>query len=516
MEKDNRLFEREQISKNKSFYNGGNQYSKRDLVIQRLDNKDRSTICLPSNSSGPVVQTFPEVQPYESILSIQSNVLWDEICIINIPQDIETSYETDQGEAGSERRILLRRSDLSMSEQRRIGDQKVKYSTDSLRIRLEDLGSLILPLTYLRNRIPKMVDQLEIQSDNDVELQKIENAESNWKMEKNNSIKDFCQSQISSKLHQSIEFSQIINQERESLHEKVEQDEAKSSNCQKIEQLYVSEQDHIIRSILVEEQDRVKQTDQSHSVATSSHLDNGRIFSFQLRNEICNHQLCVLNIQQIFSSSPQIDHVFIKLTQSLTISSPCFMSTVYDVLNSSVSKTSLIKNSSEQIFSSITSNKTAIILLGGRCFLYFLILPPGTKMSALSPKIINLDVIFMSTGHHGWDGQYGMIIRANTSSFIRLFSVYCIRGIGGCRYGISSCHDIERQSWATAHLSYDWLTNLLNFLLRRLENKSIDGLIFNIISTSCKISSLKEQSPDVTSLERESGIVFSFPWMWNA
>ncbi|KAA6399062.1 MAG: putative reverse transcriptase [Streblomastix strix] len=58
---------------------------------------------------------------------------------------------------------------------------------------------------------------------------------------------------------------------------KVEQVEAKSSDYQSMEKQDVSGQDHIVRSILVEEQDRVEQTDQSHSVATTSHLNNRRI-----------------------------------------------------------------------------------------------------------------------------------------------------------------------------------------------------------------------------------------------
>ncbi|KAA6385495.1 MAG: hypothetical protein EZS28_018983, partial [Streblomastix strix] len=167
-----------------------------------------------------------------------------------------------------------------MLEQRRIGDQKGKYPADSLRIRLEDLRRQILPLTNLRNRIPSMVDQFKTRSDNDVELQKIENAKLNWEMEKNNSTEDPCQSQVSGKLHRLVELSQTINQERWPPHEKAEQDEAKSSDCQRMEQQDVFEQDHISRSILMEEQDRVKQTDQSHSVTTSSHLDNGRIAGF--------------------------------------------------------------------------------------------------------------------------------------------------------------------------------------------------------------------------------------------
>ncbi|KAA6364731.1 MAG: hypothetical protein EZS28_039742, partial [Streblomastix strix] len=92
MEKDNRLFDLEQISKNKPFHNGGYQYSKRDLVTQRLDDKDRSTICLPSYPSGSRVQTVSGVLPQESVLSIQSNVLWGKTCTTNIPQDVETSY----------------------------------------------------------------------------------------------------------------------------------------------------------------------------------------------------------------------------------------------------------------------------------------------------------------------------------------------------------------------------------------------------------------------------------------
>ncbi|KAA6333360.1 MAG: hypothetical protein EZS28_053184, partial [Streblomastix strix] len=226
---------------------------------------------------GSRVQTVSGVLPQESVLSIQSNVLWGKTCTTNIPQDVETSYETDQREIGSERCILLRRSDLLMLEQGRIGDQKVKYPTDSLRIRLEDLRRQILPLTNLRNRIPRMVNQLKTQSDNDVELQKIEDVKSDWKMEKNNPAKDSSQSEISSKFHRPIEFPQIINQERGPPHEEAKQDEAKSSNCQRMEQQDVSEQDHIVRSILVEEQDRIEQTDQSHPVATTSHLNNGRI-----------------------------------------------------------------------------------------------------------------------------------------------------------------------------------------------------------------------------------------------
>ncbi|KAA6381108.1 MAG: hypothetical protein EZS28_023362, partial [Streblomastix strix] len=153
------------------------------------------TICLPSYLSGSRVQTISGVLPQESVLSIQSNVLWGKTCTTNIPQDVETSYETDQREIESERSIILRRSDLLMLEQRRIGDQKVKYPADSLRIRLEDLRRQILPLTNLRNRIPRMVDQLKTQSDNDVELQKIEYSKSDWKMEKNNPTKDSSQSE---------------------------------------------------------------------------------------------------------------------------------------------------------------------------------------------------------------------------------------------------------------------------------------------------------------------------------
>ncbi|KAA6349655.1 MAG: hypothetical protein EZS28_051925, partial [Streblomastix strix] len=90
MEKDNRLLDSEQISKNKPFYNGEYQYSKRDLVTQRLDDKDRSTICLPSYPCGSRVQTVSGVLPQESVLSIQSNVLWGKTCTTNIPQDVET------------------------------------------------------------------------------------------------------------------------------------------------------------------------------------------------------------------------------------------------------------------------------------------------------------------------------------------------------------------------------------------------------------------------------------------
>ncbi|KAA6381033.1 MAG: hypothetical protein EZS28_023444, partial [Streblomastix strix] len=43
-----------------------------------------------------------------------------------------------------------------------------------------------------------------------------------------------------------------------------------------MEQQDVSEQGHIVRSILVEEQDRIDQTDQSNSIAITSHLNNGR------------------------------------------------------------------------------------------------------------------------------------------------------------------------------------------------------------------------------------------------
>ncbi|KAA6381032.1 MAG: hypothetical protein EZS28_023443 [Streblomastix strix] len=80
----------------------------RELATQRLDDKDKFIISLPSYPGGSRIQSFPGILPQESVLSIQSNVLWGETCSINIPQDIETSYETDQGEAGSERRILLR------------------------------------------------------------------------------------------------------------------------------------------------------------------------------------------------------------------------------------------------------------------------------------------------------------------------------------------------------------------------------------------------------------------------
>ncbi|KAA6353105.1 MAG: hypothetical protein EZS28_051368, partial [Streblomastix strix] len=90
-----------------------------------MDDKDRSTICLPSYPSGSRVQTVSGVLPQESVPSIQSNVLWGKTCTTNIPQDVETSQETDQREIGSERCILLRRSDLLMLEQGRIGDQKV-------------------------------------------------------------------------------------------------------------------------------------------------------------------------------------------------------------------------------------------------------------------------------------------------------------------------------------------------------------------------------------------------------
>ncbi|KAA6403650.1 MAG: hypothetical protein EZS28_000825 [Streblomastix strix] len=213
----------------------------------------------------------------EQVLSLQCNVLWGETCNINISQEVETSYEVNQKEVGSERRILLRQSDLSMSRQRKSGVQKVEYPADSLRIRLEDLGKQILPLTNVRNRIPRMAYQLKTQSDNDVKPQKIEDVKSVWKMEKKNSAKDFSQSQISSKFHRSFEFPEAINLQNGPPHEKAQQDEAKSSDYKRMKQQDVSVQDNIVGSFLVKEQDRVEQTDQSHSVATISHPTNGRI-----------------------------------------------------------------------------------------------------------------------------------------------------------------------------------------------------------------------------------------------
>ncbi|KAA6390376.1 MAG: hypothetical protein EZS28_014094, partial [Streblomastix strix] len=258
MEKDNRLFDSEQISKNKPYQNGGYQYIKRDLVTQRLYDKDRSIICLPSYPSGSRVQTVPGVLTQESVLSILSNVLWGETRTTNIPQGVETSYEINQREAGKRNWRL-----------------KSKIFCRLFVNWLDDLGRQVLPLTNLRNRIPRIADQLKTQSDNDVELQKKEDAKSDWKMEKNNSAKDFSQSEVSRMFHRSIEFPQTINQERGPPHEKAEQDKAKSSDYQRMKQQGVSAQDHIVRSILVEEQDRVEQTDQSHSVATTSHPNNG-------------------------------------------------------------------------------------------------------------------------------------------------------------------------------------------------------------------------------------------------
>ncbi|KAA6400767.1 MAG: hypothetical protein EZS28_003707 [Streblomastix strix] len=184
----------------------GNGYAKRNLVTQLLDEKDRSTIRHSSYPGGSRVQTFPGILTQESVLSKQRDVLWDETYTINIPQDVNTCYESNQTVVG---------------RQRRIRDQKVQFSADSLRIRLKDLGKQILHLTNLRNRIPRMSYQFKTQSDNDVKLQKIEDVESNQKMEKNNQAKDFSQSYIPSKFHWPIEFPQALNQERGSSHEKL-------------------------------------------------------------------------------------------------------------------------------------------------------------------------------------------------------------------------------------------------------------------------------------------------------
>ncbi|KAA6384807.1 MAG: hypothetical protein EZS28_019665 [Streblomastix strix] len=75
-------------------------------------------------------------------------------------------------------------------DREKLETKKFNFLPDSLRIRLEDLGRQILPLTNLRNRIPRMVDQLNTHSDNDIELQKLEDVKSVWKMDKNNSAKD--------------------------------------------------------------------------------------------------------------------------------------------------------------------------------------------------------------------------------------------------------------------------------------------------------------------------------------